>query len=166
MMLIFLGLASGLYALPLSGTYSVGGAGADFPSLQTALNHLNSEGQSASVRFDLNAGTYEGPFLVSRPSSEHDLIITAYGDAEVNLVNPYSSSENNYILKINNNSKILISKLKFQPSGTYARCIAVHGNSDEIDFQKRLQEPYKHQLEQRAISFSPTHSVQTTSALS
>ncbi len=138
MMLIFLGLASGLYALPLSGTYSVGGAGADFPSLQTALNQLNSEGQSASVRFDLNAGTYEGPFLVSRPSSEHDLIITAYGDAEVNLVNPYSSSENNYILKINNNSKILISKLKFQPSGTYARCIAVHGNSDEIRFQNNV----------------------------
>jgi hypothetical protein len=48
MMLIFLGLASGLYALPLSGTYSVGGAGADFLNFQAALNQLNSEAKALS----------------------------------------------------------------------------------------------------------------------
>mgnify|MGYP003827621419 FL=1 len=138
MLSILLGLASGLNALPLAGNYSVGGAGADFLNFQAALNQLNSEGQSADVSFILNAGSYEGPFIISRPGSEHDLIITANGDAEVNLTNPYSSSENNYILKINNNSKILISKLKFLPAGTYARSIAVYGNSDELSFQNNV----------------------------
>lgn len=135
MLSILLGLASGLNALPLAGNYSVGGSGADFPSLQAALSQLNSEGQSAYVQLNLNAGTYEGPFVINRPSELYALVITANGDAQVILSNPTSSSDTNYILKIDNSSKVFFSKLKFMPSGTYSRSIVVLGNSDYLSFQ-------------------------------
>jgi len=135
MLIIFLGFSMGLQALPMSGNYSIGGSGADFSTLQAALNQLNSEGQSAFVQFTLNAGTYEGPFMINRPSDLYDLVITANGDAQVILTNPTSASETNYILKIDNSSKIFLSKLTFMPSGTYSRSIVVYGNSDYLTFQ-------------------------------
>lgn len=135
MLIILLGMASGLFALPLAGSYGIGGAEADFSTLQDALTLLSSEGQSASVNFILNAGNYEGPFVINRPGSTHSLVLTANGDAEVNLSNPNSSAEANYILKIDNSSNIMIHKLRFLPTGTYARSIAVQGNSDDLRFQ-------------------------------
>jgi hypothetical protein len=122
----------------MSGNYSIGGSGADFPTLQSALEQLNSEGQSANVNLYLNAGSYEGPFVISRPGSSFNLVLTAVGDAEVNLTNPSSSAETNYILKIDNSSNIFISKLRFHPAGSYSRSVAVYGNSDELTFQNNM----------------------------
>lgn len=52
-------LATMLYT-PLSGNYTIGGAGADFPSFAAAVNTLIAAGGvSGPVVFNVNAGTYE-----------------------------------------------------------------------------------------------------------
>jgi len=154
---LLVGFAGRISGLPLGGTYSVGGAGADFYTLQAALSQLNSEGQSSAVYLQLHAGTYEGPFVLCRPSSEYDLVITASGTDEVILTNPVSSADANYILKIDNNSRVFISKLKFMPTGSYSRSIVVNGNSDTLSFQSNifLNEASTTSWNNEAISFYP-----------
>jgi hypothetical protein len=135
LLLLILLSVSGLCAVPLSGNYTVGGSAANFATLTEALAAINSEGQSNSVNFFLNEGTYEGAFVIARPSSEYPFAIMAVDEAEVILTNPNSTSTDNYILKINSNSKVYLGGLKFIPSGSYARSIVVMGNSDDLTFQ-------------------------------
>lgn len=133
-LLTFFGSFSGLMAVPLSGNYSVGGASASFNTLSEALAALNTQGQSAEVTFNLNSGTYNGPFIINRPSSEHRFILRADEDTDAILDNPSATSTENYVLKIDNSSNITISQLHFTPSGSYRRAIEVMGNSDDLSF--------------------------------
>jgi len=51
---------SSLVSAQLSGYYTVGGEGADYTTLNDALNALNSQGVSGNVIFAINPGTYPG----------------------------------------------------------------------------------------------------------
>jgi parallel beta-helix repeat protein len=51
---------------PLSGTYTVGGAGADYATVAAAVTALNSCGISGAVTFNVAAGTYTGSVSIGQ----------------------------------------------------------------------------------------------------
>lgn len=128
-------IPTALEATPLSGSYTVGSAGAHFATLTAALNAANAEGLSGSTFFILAPGTHSGAFVIDIPNNGHTLSIYPQADTEAVLSNPGSSSTQNFVLKINNSSKIYLQGLKFNTSGSYSRAIWIHGNSDHLSIQ-------------------------------
>ncbi len=124
------------FCLPLTGSYTVGGGTANYATLTAAIAAANAQGLSAAVTFNLNPGTYAGPFVINIPGNSYVLTISSgiYDDSQVILTNPSSTYESNYILKIDQTSKVTIDDVTFSPTGTYSRCIDVQGNSDYLTF--------------------------------
>jgi hypothetical protein len=52
---------------PLNGNYTIGGAGANFPTFADATNALQVAGISGPVNFTVNAGTYTGQVVINGP---------------------------------------------------------------------------------------------------
>jgi len=125
-------LPAPLEAVPLSGNYSVGGVGANFATLSAALNAAQTEGLSGTTNLILNAGTYSGPFEINLPANNHTLMVRAAENATVILNNPDASSAQNYIFYINSTPKVYLQDLRFEASGSYARGLWVHGDSDDL----------------------------------
>jgi hypothetical protein len=57
LILILMTLSGGLFS-QINGTYVIGGAGADYPSIASAVSDLVSSGINAPVTFNINTGTY------------------------------------------------------------------------------------------------------------
>lgn len=65
-----------------AGTYTVGGQGAQYPSLEAALAALNCAGVQGPVTLQLAAGHYEGRYVLSSlPGTQHPVRITATNTA-------------------------------------------------------------------------------------
>ncbi len=124
-----------LFADPMGGTYTVGGTGADFETLNDALDALVDFEMTSDVVFDLNPGTYPGPFQIEDfDDTIYGLTITSGSDAvsEVVMTNPNANSNDHSIMKIINSKKVTIDGLTFQPTGSYARSLYISGESDDL----------------------------------
>ncbi len=121
-----------LCADPMGGTYTIGGSSANFETLNDAIDALTTSGMNDNVVFDLNPGTYPGPFTIDLGGIGFSLTITSGGDdvSDVVMTNPNSSSTDHSVFKITSTTNIHIDGLTFQPTGTYARSIYIEGNSD------------------------------------
>lgn len=65
-----------------AGSYTVGGASAHFPSLDSALNRLRCAGSNGPVTLQLAAGNYTGRFVLdSLPGTQHRIRIQGNGGA-------------------------------------------------------------------------------------
>jgi len=63
-LLIFLSLIKNILAQPLSGSYAVGGASANFDSLSNAVSALVNNGISGAVIFNIRPGIYEEQVII------------------------------------------------------------------------------------------------------
>ncbi len=130
---ILLLITAFLFADPMGGTYTVGGTGADFETLNDALDALVPSQMTSDVVFDLNPGTYPGPFEVyDIQNGVYALTITSGSNdaSEVIMTNPNANSDNHSIMKVNDSVNLTIDGLTFQPTGTYARSLYISGESD------------------------------------
>lgn len=130
-------IAISISAIPLTGTYTVGGASASFTTLTSAIAAANTNGLGTDVTFDLNPGTYSGALEVNISPNTHRLLITAGTDPanQVILNNPSASSTQNYILKLNNTPNISIIGVTFAANGVYSRSIYAYGNCSNLIVQ-------------------------------
>ncbi|HRY83483.1 MAG TPA: right-handed parallel beta-helix repeat-containing protein, partial [Candidatus Cloacimonadota bacterium] len=131
---IFLMLFCTSVLLALSGTYTIGGSSADFPTLASAITAANTEGLSANTEFVLNPGTYSGPFTLQHATNGHELMITS-GSApsgSVIINNPTATTEINYIIRIEAVSFVKLQGLRFETTGSLNRAVYINGNADEI----------------------------------
>jgi len=64
LLLVFLSLNKNILAQPLSGSYTVGGASANFDSLSQAVTELVNNGISGAVIFNIRPGTYEEQVII------------------------------------------------------------------------------------------------------
>ncbi len=55
------------YAAPMSGNYTIGGTGANFPTFADATTALSIAGVSGPVNFTVNPGTYTVPVVLNGP---------------------------------------------------------------------------------------------------
>src|SRR5512135_1107775 len=56
--LLLLAVTGSVFAQPLSGTYTIGGASPSYASFGAAVSDLISRGVSGAVTFNVRAGTY------------------------------------------------------------------------------------------------------------
>ncbi len=80
---------------PLSGTYTVGGAGANFATLSDAAMTLNKAGVSGAVTLNVNAGTYDDVFHlidVAGTSSSNTITLKPAGSAGSVILSPLNGN--------------------------------------------------------------------------
>jgi hypothetical protein len=76
------------FSQALSGTYTIGGASPDFPSLANAVNNLNSDGVGdGGVEFLIREGTYELAFTITAVGSPDRPIVFRSENNDASLVN-------------------------------------------------------------------------------
>lgn len=125
---------------PLSGNYSVGSSGADFPNLQTAINRLNNCGISGPVTLNIQPGTYIEQVSIgniSGTSATNTLRIKGAGMATVFLISP--TANNRIGIDLNGSQHIIIDSLtiklnqaSYYGTGFYGIALRNHSNFNQI----------------------------------
>ncbi|MBA4303571.1 MAG: hypothetical protein C0424_05045 [Sphingobacteriaceae bacterium] len=105
-------------ALP-GGTYTVGGAGANYPTIQAAISALSCGGVAGPVTFEINPGTYIGSHVINNFPNPGNFVITftsATGSpADVILIqDTVTASTNRAHFTINAGSRISFTSLTFR----------------------------------------------------
>ena len=128
---------------PLSGTYTIGGAGADFADFASAVNQAQNCGVSGPVTFNVASGTYTEQVTIGAiPGASATNTITfqsASGDStDVILQHAAStSSTNNYTLLLDDADYIIFKDLTIKRTGTsqyYGTVIELANNADYNKF--------------------------------
>ncbi len=140
--------AAGL--MPLAGTYSIGGTGADFASLNAAVDAMRVNGVAGAVRFEIAAGNYTEQVVVpdiSGGSATNTITFTsATGDAaDVTITHAATSAADNYVILLENASNVRLLDLTLEATGTsFARVISVLDRANDLLIEgNRLQSPVK-----------------------
>ncbi|TRO65066.1 NosD domain-containing protein, partial [Christiangramia sabulilitoris] len=137
LILLFLIPSANLLA-QLNGTYSVGGNGSEYASINDAVTDITTQGVSGPVVFQIAAGTYNEQVLIGEilGSSTTNTITyeSASGNAEdVLLTYGATGTADNYIFYFNNASNIILRNLSFEATGTgYSRNLQMFGRGDDI----------------------------------
>ncbi len=142
LILIMLLSFSLLIGIPMSGDYTVGGTGANFTDLTQAIHAVNASGLSGNVNLKLRAGTYSGPFVIQTTTGAYQLKLMPDGvpATSVILTNPNPTYEANFVLKINETSRVMLQELSFDTTsnGQYSRAVDVSGNCDHLNFTSNI----------------------------
>lgn len=142
----------------MQGVYTVSGVGADFPSLQQALNALESQGINGPVTLNIRAGVYSTNFSVSpiTGTSEENQVIIQSEDMDSSSVRfnyAASSFGDDFIFKFNGCSWVTIRHVTLQPSGpggfsTYTRAVefATDSHNNSLEFIHFIGRPFVNAL--------------------
>ncbi|MCB9245031.1 MAG: PKD domain-containing protein [Flavobacteriales bacterium] len=114
------------FGIGMVGTYKVGGSGADFPTLQDALDKLNCAGAVGHVVLKLAPDTIQGPWVIGPYqglSASATLTIDGQGDFLVTN-NVTSSTEDRASLVFEDAMYTTVRGMRIEGKGSYA--FAVH----------------------------------------
>ncbi len=118
--------------LALDGTHSVGGHGANYPTLSEAFTVLSNEGLTGDCELLLNTGSYVGPFILDYADNGYNLTVKAALGHTPTFTNPSSSSTQNYIIRIAGVRGIRLQNLYFETTGTYSRALQIENDADDL----------------------------------
>ncbi|MBK8553846.1 MAG: hypothetical protein IPL53_23465 [Ignavibacteria bacterium] len=93
----------------LSGSYTVG-SGGDYPTINSAVNDLNSLGVNAPVTFNILNGNYDETFTINAIAGSSDVNIVTFRS---NSGNPddvilFTSSNSDFLLKVNGADNLVL----------------------------------------------------------
>ena len=135
---IIIFLSNHLSYSQLSGTKIVGPAPSDFLTLTTAINTLNEIGINGDLIFEIKNGVYNEPIIINNFSNNNTSSVTIRPYLGQNVVlqsNGLNSASNdslsdNYIIKLNSCSNVVIDGIVFNPQDTqFGICIKLADNS-------------------------------------
>jgi hypothetical protein len=126
-----------LLATPMIGAYTIGGIASDFTTIQSAIDALQTNGMAGDIILSVNSGTYDEQIEITglNPSGLYSIQLSRAEGTELGdvvLTNSNASSFNNFIIKVDNSSRLSFSGLKFQSQLFYGTAIYVAGDSSEI----------------------------------
>ncbi len=130
------------FSQPLSGSYSIGGPSADFPSIAAAVNALATNGVNGPVTFNIATGTYTEtvsiPVINNTSVNNHIIFQSATLDSsDVIITSPSAANTtDNHTIELNGVDHITFQHLTIERSGTqsYSRVINITNASDHIAF--------------------------------
>jgi len=110
-------------ASPLSGSYTLGGATADFATFADALVGLTQCGISGAVVFNVNAGTYSNQFTIPEifgSSAANTITFKSANNDSTSVVMNYNATgaTDNWIVKLNGADNIRFKNINFAPANT------------------------------------------------
>ena len=127
-------------AIP-GGTYTVGGTGADYPSLVAVVSDLNAYGICGPVVFKVNSGTYTDHLafggMINGSSATNTITFTsATNDSSTVIINHTPVSGNLAAFVANGASYITVKNMTFNVNGTTSgRGIALFAGSSHNTFE-------------------------------
>ncbi|MFN3529989.1 MAG: hypothetical protein ACK417_08735 [Bacteroidia bacterium] len=104
----------------ISGVFSIGGVGADYTTIQDAVNAINNCGISGPVTFNINPGTYTGTYIINNiPGGTAGNSITFTSStgmaSDVTLIHDMAGTATNRShFVINGNTRVGFQNLTFQ----------------------------------------------------
>lgn len=119
----------------LSGTYTIGGASPDYPSVVAAVNDLNNYGVCGPVVFNIRNGTYTGNVSISDipgASATNTILFRSENGNAALVTITYSAAglSDMYTLQLNNAKYVKLSKLTISGTGTtYAHALEFVGTA-------------------------------------
>jgi len=124
----------------LSGTYTIGGAGADYPNFTKAAEALMKNGVSGPVEFRAADGIYNEQIEISNvpgiSSANRVTFTSASGDSTKTTINFKSASDNNYIVSLKRVSYITFKSITLKALDTYyANVLVLKGGSGNVTVQ-------------------------------
>ncbi len=124
------------WAQPLAGTYSIGGATADYNTLADAITYINNWGISGPVVFEILPGTYTGTDAqgsidnLSGSSPTNTVTFRPRNGRGTVELNPTGTSSTNYVFQLSNSNYVIIEDLTLNNTGgTYGADVAFTGTS-------------------------------------
>lgn len=139
---MFLAWSTALICQPLSGTYSVGGAGASYSTPAAAASAVTANGVNGPVIFDIAPGIYTESMLVGpiQGTSAINTVVfqsTIPDSNSVTITVPAgSSAATNYALRLSGASFVSFRYLNFQRTGTsdYSQVVDIINGSQYVNF--------------------------------
>ncbi|WP_168797569.1 MopE-related protein [Neolewinella litorea] len=152
---------------PLSGVYTIGKSGADFPTFNAAVEAMRVNGISGAVTFNVASGTYNEqvtiPDINGGSASNTITFQSATGKAEdVKLTYEAIDYSMNYVLRLTNASNFRLRNLTVESTGatSYTRAVEVINRADDLLFEgNRLLAPITtnyYDQSQALLYLSPT----------
>ncbi len=137
LLIVFLLIPSFSLLAQINGTYSVGGTGSDYASIELAVSDLTTQGVSGPVVFQIAVGIYEEQVIIGEitgVSTTNTITFeSASGNAaDVDIQFASTTSAENYVWRFNNASNIILRNLSFTATGTtYSRVLhMIQGGHD------------------------------------
>ncbi len=129
-----------------AGTYTIGGASADYPSFTAAVADMNDHGICGPVVFKVSAGVYTEQFVINDimgASSTNTITFKSANNDSTTVIVKYSatSAVDNYVVKLNGTSNIIFKGINFQAVGsTYARVFVLNNRAGNISIENNIIE--------------------------
>ncbi len=126
------------FSTPFSGTYTIGGAAADFLTFNDAITAMTASGVAGPVTFDVNAGTYNEQIALSGipgiSAANNVVFQSASGDStDVVLQYAAASSGDNWVVGLDNAQYFTFQNMTIKATGTsYGRAIVVGNDVQNI----------------------------------
>ena len=126
-------------ASQLSGTYTIGGTGADFPDFTSAVTGLAQCGISGPVVFNVANGIYNEqiviPWVSGSSATNTVLFKSASGDSSAVTLRYQANVNNNFTMRLNGTKNIEFRKMTIEAQDTgYARAIVLAGKPEYLTF--------------------------------
>ncbi len=130
-----------IFSLPvfaqLNGSYQIGGTAPDYPTLSAAVNALDLQGVSGSVKFNIEPGTYNEqvviPHITGTSRNDTILFTSSTGNSNDVTIEFDPTSQDNYIIQIDSSSHLNFKNLKFNALGNdYGQVIQIKNASNNI----------------------------------
>jgi len=130
--ILFLILLSNAGIAQLSGSYTIGNSG-DYTTLKAAANDLMSQGVSGPVTMNILSGTYNEHFEINGITGTSDINTVTFQSAVGNRDSVWitynaSSTDSNYVVKLDNVQYLTFSNITFHGAGQY-HCRIFHINA-------------------------------------
>jgi len=146
--LFFTGLLIGMlipgfiFALPLSGTKTIGGTNPDYATFAAAVSALNSSGVNGPVVFNVAPGIYPEQITINNitgASSTNTITFKSSNNDSTAVTLKHASSTtatNNFVVKLNGTDYITFKNITFHRTGlsSYSVVFNVVGNSTHVSF--------------------------------
>ncbi len=133
---------------PLTGIYTIGGGGANFSTVNSAVQSLNYCGISGPVTFNVNPGFYNEQFVINQiqGSSAANKVTfqSSNGDSSSVIIGfDYTQTGNNYVIKLDGTQYLTIKGMTIrQTNSINGNVIVFKGMSSNITIaNNRLEMP-------------------------
>lgn len=127
-----------------NGTYTIGGATADYQTLSDAAIALKNCGVSGPTIFNINPGTYTEQFVIdSIPGVNATNTVTFKSinndSTSVKIIAP-ANTTNNYVVKFDNTDFVRFSSISFSNTSNTGRAIEITNGSTNIEISNSVIE--------------------------
>lgn len=127
---------------PMHGTYTIGGASADFSNIADAVSQLNSCGVDSNVIFNITPGTYNTQIVLGEIVGAADTATITFQSSTLDstdvTITYNANTSNNYIVYLQGSDWIRFKNLKIENQFSPGRVVVLESNATNNVFEGNI----------------------------